>query len=141
MRNVFLFFSPCFSTSLMLCQGLCMYAAYIFLYSYLDSCHRCRGQSIDAPILFKIQVLHAMGTRRSFLRGTDGRARRWRGRGCKVESSQAETGSSVTNTAHLIRNTPVQITELEQAIRHAFPVSHLQVEDRSSGCGKYSGIQ
>lgn len=31
---------------------------------------------------------------------------------------------------------PVQIQELEQAIRDAFPVSHLKIEDQSSGCGE-----
>lgn len=31
---------------------------------------------------------------------------------------------------------PVQIAELEQAIRDAFPVSHLEIEDQSSGCGE-----
>jgi len=31
---------------------------------------------------------------------------------------------------------PVQLAELEQAIRDAFPVSHLQIEDQSSGCGE-----
>ena len=40
---------PCSCTPLMLCQGRCMYVAYICLYSYLDCCRRCRGQLIDAP--------------------------------------------------------------------------------------------
>jgi stress-induced morphogen len=31
---------------------------------------------------------------------------------------------------------PVQVAELEQAIRDAFPVSHLHIEDQSSGCGE-----
>ncbi|KAI9571837.1 bola protein [Boletus coccyginus] len=31
---------------------------------------------------------------------------------------------------------PVQLKALEQAIRDAFPVSHLQIEDQSSGCGE-----
>ncbi|KAH0834000.1 bola protein [Lanmaoa asiatica] len=31
---------------------------------------------------------------------------------------------------------PVQINELEQAIRDAFPILHLQIEDQSSGCGE-----
>ena len=31
---------------------------------------------------------------------------------------------------------PVQVKDLEQAIRDAFPVSHLQIEDQSSGCGE-----
>ncbi|KAG8215250.1 hypothetical protein J3R82DRAFT_8803 [Butyriboletus roseoflavus] len=31
---------------------------------------------------------------------------------------------------------PVQIAALEQAIRDVFPVSHLQVEDQSDGCGE-----
>lgn len=31
---------------------------------------------------------------------------------------------------------PVQVAALEQAIRDAFPVSHLQIEDQSSGCGE-----
>lgn len=31
---------------------------------------------------------------------------------------------------------PVQVAELERAIRDAFPVSHLQIEDQSSGCGE-----
>ncbi|KAH7882161.1 bola protein [Phlebopus sp. FC_14] len=30
---------------------------------------------------------------------------------------------------------PIQIDELEQAIYSAFPVSHLHIEDQSSGCG------
>lgn len=35
-----------------------------------------------------------------------------------------------------LRRMPVQVAELEQAIRDAFPVSHLQIEDKSSGCGE-----
>ncbi|KIJ07599.1 hypothetical protein PAXINDRAFT_173414 [Paxillus involutus ATCC 200175] len=31
---------------------------------------------------------------------------------------------------------PIQIAELEQAVRDAFPVEHLQIEDQSSGCGE-----
>ncbi|KAF9219360.1 bola-like protein [Gyrodon lividus] len=31
---------------------------------------------------------------------------------------------------------PIQIAELEHAIRDAFPVVHLQIEDQSSGCGE-----
>ena len=31
---------------------------------------------------------------------------------------------------------PVNVAELETAIRNAFPVSHLQIEDQSSGCGE-----
>ncbi|KAF8556727.1 bola-like protein [Imleria badia] len=31
---------------------------------------------------------------------------------------------------------PVNIAELEEVIRNAFPVSHLEIEDQSSGCGE-----
>lgn len=31
---------------------------------------------------------------------------------------------------------PVQLADLEKAIRDAFPVSYLQIEDQSSGCGE-----
>ncbi|KAG9311048.1 bola-like protein [Chiua virens] len=31
---------------------------------------------------------------------------------------------------------PVQVAKLEKAIRDAFPVSHLEIEDQSSGCGE-----
>ncbi|KAF8130329.1 hypothetical protein EV363DRAFT_1167946 [Boletus edulis] len=35
---------------------------------------------------------------------------------------------------------PVKVEELEQAIRDAFPVSHLKIEDKSSGCGENYSI-
>ncbi|KAF8130324.1 bola protein [Boletus edulis] len=35
---------------------------------------------------------------------------------------------------------PVKVEELEQAIRDAFPVSHLEIEDKSSGCGENYSI-
>ncbi|KAG1852656.1 bola protein [Suillus discolor] len=35
---------------------------------------------------------------------------------------------------------PVTIEDLERAIRAAFPVSHLDIEDQSSGCGSSYAI-
>lgn len=35
---------------------------------------------------------------------------------------------------------PVTVEDLERAIRAAFPVSHLDIEDQSSGCGSSYAI-
>jgi stress-induced morphogen len=35
---------------------------------------------------------------------------------------------------------PVNLEELEKAIRTALPVHHLEIEDRSSGCGENYAI-
>jgi hypothetical protein len=35
---------------------------------------------------------------------------------------------------------PVTVEDLERAIRAAFPVSHLVIEDQSSGCGSSYAI-
>lgn len=35
---------------------------------------------------------------------------------------------------------PVNLADLEAAIKTAFPVSHLEIEDESSGCGENYAI-
>lgn len=35
---------------------------------------------------------------------------------------------------------PVNLVDLEAAIRAAFPVTHLEIEDQSSGCGENYAI-
>ncbi|KIJ60472.1 hypothetical protein HYDPIDRAFT_98755 [Hydnomerulius pinastri MD-312] len=35
---------------------------------------------------------------------------------------------------------PIQIADLELAVRNAFPVTHLEIEDQSSGCGESYAI-
>lgn len=35
---------------------------------------------------------------------------------------------------------PVNLADLEAAIKAAFPVSHLEIEDESSGCGENYAI-
>ena len=35
---------------------------------------------------------------------------------------------------------PVNLADLEAAIRTAFPISHLEIEDQSSGCGENYAI-
>ncbi|KAF8438609.1 hypothetical protein L210DRAFT_3504968 [Boletus edulis BED1] len=45
-----------------------------------------------------------------------------------------------TRYMRLGKEMPVKVEELEQAIRDAFPVSHLKIEDKSSGCGENYSI-
>lgn len=56
----------------------------------------------------------------------------WEGPMTNAQSSKSYLIRSSLNQNEM----PVQVAELEQAIRDAFPVSHLQIEDQSSGCGE-----
>jgi hypothetical protein len=48
--------------------------------------------------------------------------------------------SSSTRPLAVTVNMPVTVEDLERAIRAAFPVSHLVIEDQSSGCGSSYAI-
>lgn len=37
-------------------------------------------------------------------------------------------------------NMPVSVTELEETLRNALPVAHLEIHDQSSGCGENYAI-
>ena len=64
------------------------------------------------------------------------------GEGGVGEAGVVRRGHGLTIRLDLVRclltvsNMPITIAELEQAIRDAFPVTHLHIEDQSSGCGE-----